>query len=250
MYGKIFESCFSGSMVGAGPTVFALWSYVISHAFESLVEINPRLVAAIIGTTPEDIEKAIKYLCDPDPESRNKAHDGSRLVHQHAFIYLMPSWETYTKIRNAEEHKIYMRGYMRDYREEAGKNKLKHVLTKVNSKQMLTMLGSSASASASDNNEEGKIASKFNKPNESELKEYASSIGFDSFDPSRFLDHYESNGWRVGKNPMKNWQAAVRTWKKTSFHIGGGSKPPFKFSKTTPEQAANYQPPTTDDPTL
>ena len=29
----------------------------------------------------------------------------------------------------------------------------------------------------------------------------------------RFVDYYESNGWKVGKNPMKDWRAAVRTWK-------------------------------------
>ncbi len=28
-----------------------------------------------------------------------------------------------------------------------------------------------------------------------------------------FLDHYEANGWKVGKNPMRDWQAAARTWK-------------------------------------
>lgn len=27
-----------------------------------------------------------------------------------------------------------------------------------------------------------------------------------------FVDHYESNGWKVGKNPMVSWRAAVRTW--------------------------------------
>lgn len=28
----------------------------------------------------------------------------------------------------------------------------------------------------------------------------------------RFFDHYESNGWMVGKNKMKNWKAAVSGW--------------------------------------
>lgn len=27
-----------------------------------------------------------------------------------------------------------------------------------------------------------------------------------------FYDYYESNGWRVGKTPMKDWQAAIRNW--------------------------------------
>jgi hypothetical protein len=30
--------------------------------------------------------------------------------------------------------------------------------------------------------------------------------------PSKFFDFYSSNGWRVGKNTMKDWKAAVRTW--------------------------------------
>ena len=29
---------------------------------------------------------------------------------------------------------------------------------------------------------------------------------------NRFINHYESNGWMVGKNRMKNWQATVRNW--------------------------------------
>ena len=33
----------------------------------------------------------------------------------------------------------------------------------------------------------------------------------------KFIDHYTSNGWKVGRNPMKDWKAAVRTWEKSSF---------------------------------
>lgn len=35
-----------------------------------------------------------------------------------------------------------------------------------------------------------------------------------SVDPEIFIDFYESNGWKVGKNPMKDWKAAVRTWER------------------------------------
>lgn len=30
--------------------------------------------------------------------------------------------------------------------------------------------------------------------------------------PEAFFAYYESNGWKVGRNPMKDWRAAVRTW--------------------------------------
>ena len=33
-------------------------------------------------------------------------------------------------------------------------------------------------------------------------------------DPHRFIAHYEAVGWKVGKNPMKDWKAAVRTWER------------------------------------
>ena len=57
---------------------------------------------------------------------------------------------------------------------------------------------------------------KFIRPTASEVNEYAKEIGFISLDGSYFLDHYESNGWLVGKNPMKDWKAAIRNWKRNS----------------------------------
>lgn len=33
-------------------------------------------------------------------------------------------------------------------------------------------------------------------------------------DPEAFVAHYQSNGWMVGKNKMKDWKAAVRTWER------------------------------------
>jgi len=43
--------------------------------------------------------------------------------------------------------------------------------------------------------------------------------------PQQFTDHYESNGWRVGKNPMRDWKAAVRTWERNGFSNGETKKP-------------------------
>lgn len=56
---------------------------------------------------------------------------------------------------------------------------------------------------------------KFIKPTPDEVNIYAKEIDF-KLDGGYFIDHYESNGWLVGKNPMKDWKAAVRTWKRNS----------------------------------
>jgi len=37
-----------------------------------------------------------------------------------------------------------------------------------------------------------------------------------SVDPQQFIDYYESNGWKVGRNAMKDWKAAIRTWEKST----------------------------------
>lgn len=38
--------------------------------------------------------------------------------------------------------------------------------------------------------------------------------------PIKFFNYYTSNGWRVGKNPMKDWKAAVRTWENNDYDNG------------------------------
>ncbi len=61
-----------------------------------------------------------------------------------------------------------------------------------------------------------KKVSAFQKPTLSELKTYMTEIGMADVS-EKWFDYYESNGWLVGKNKMKNWKAAVRTWKSNNL---------------------------------
>ena len=54
---------------------------------------------------------------------------------------------------------------------------------------------------------------RFVPPTLDEVTDYCLERG-NAVDPQRFVSFYESNGWRVGKNPMKDWRAAVRTWER------------------------------------
>lgn len=40
-------------------------------------------------------------------------------------------------------------------------------------------------------------------------------------DPQTFIDFYESKGWMVGKNKMKDWKACIRTWEKSDVKCFG-----------------------------
>ena len=61
-----------------------------------------------------------------------------------------------------------------------------------------------------DNNIGGK---KFTPPTVEEVREYCLERK-NSVDPETFINFYESKGWFVGKNKMKDWRACVRTWER------------------------------------
>ena len=58
-------------------------------------------------------------------------------------------------------------------------------------------------------------AKRFVKPTVTDIAEYCLERN-NYVDAQKFYDYYSSNGWRVGKNPMKDWKAAVRTWEKNT----------------------------------
>ena len=52
----------------------------------------------------------------------------------------------------------------------------------------------------------------FAKPSVEEIAAYATDAGSPDFNAAKFIDYYDSNGWKVGRSPMKDWRAAVRNW--------------------------------------
>ena len=54
---------------------------------------------------------------------------------------------------------------------------------------------------------------RFAPPSVDEVRAYCAEKGY-TFDPEAFVAFYESKGWKVGRNPMRSWQAACTTWQK------------------------------------
>ena len=72
---------------------------------------------------------------------------------------------------------------------------------------------------------------RFVKPTLSEIEQYCIERN-NNVNAEQFFDYYESNGWKVGKNSMKDWKAAVRTWERSEYR-----KPNYK--KNSKEDAIN-----------
>lgn len=74
---------------------------------------------------------------------------------------------------------------------------------------------------------------KFVKPSIQELEDYCKEKNY-KVDCETFINHYESNGWKVGKNSMKSWRASLGTWNKNSFDNNkksGNNKPISNFDR-------------------
>lgn len=70
---------------------------------------------------------------------------------------------------------------------------------------------------------------RFVKPTAEEILGYCAEKGYTHVDVDAFMAHYESVGWRVGKNPMVSWRAAVTGWearekKETAGREGPGTR--------------------------
>lgn len=116
-YGKIFESLYTGSMVGSGINVFALWAYVIASAKPpGTIELNPKILATVFGCTVQEIQDAIEKLCQPDPESRTREFEGRRIIPEGQFLYAVPTWGKYNSLRNEIERREQNREAARRYR--------------------------------------------------------------------------------------------------------------------------------------
>ena len=70
--------------------------------------------------------------------------------------------------------------------------------------------------------------SKFVKPSVEEIAAYCAERN-NNIDPQQFFDFYESKGWKVGNQSMKDWKAAVRTWERRE-------KPKKILPKETPSK--------------
>lgn len=72
-----------------------------------------------------------------------------------------------------------------------------------------------------NNNINNNISEKrFKPPTVDEVKAYCIERQ-NNVDAARFIDYYTANGWKVGKNTMKDWKAAVRTWERNGYSANG-----------------------------
>ena len=69
---------------------------------------------------------------------------------------------------------------------------------------------------------------KFAKPSLEEIQAFCNEHAT-TVNPVAWLAYYEANGWKVGRNPMKDWKAAVRTWEHNGYSSTKTATTEFRF---------------------
>ena len=86
-----------------------------------------------------------------------------------------------------------------------------------------------------------KRAKRFTPPSLSDVQAYCLERN-KGVDPERWYNHYTANGWMVGKNKMKDWKAAVRTWESRVERKETGFQTSNPFAEMLEEELNKYEP--------
>lgn len=175
----------------------------------------PGLAARAKVSIPE-VETALAAFTAPDPYSRTKDFEGRRIeaidggwvLLNHA-KYRAEMSEDDIRIKAAERQKRY-----RERRKSNVTVTLRNV-TGVTSDASNDMQKQKQkqNAEAIKTVPSGTVAKRFEKPTIEAMNLHCAKIGLPETESVNFFNYYESNGWRVGRNPMKSWEAALVNWK-------------------------------------
>ena len=77
---------------------------------------------------------------------------------------------------------------------------------------------------------------KFVRPTLEEVRSYCQERN-NQVDPEAFIDFYESKGWKVGNQPMKDWKSAIRTWERRE----NNKSSPSGISQQTYDKIHNHK---------
>ena len=188
---------------------------------------------------------------DADPEFRLIVHNWSK----HVPTYLKGAYEKHGKLFAD----VIAKQRAKQLQEQPAKHPAKHdalegagegatypSLAKPIQAQPSQVEVAAGTAEATAGDEQPK-PSRFSKPTQAELEAYFTLRGGDAAEAVRFLNHYDSNGWKVGKNSMKDWQAAVRNWMSNNINRPPPPKPSessAKFNPSKPVTDHGFKPPT------
>jgi len=153
----------------------------------------------------EDAAAAIEKFLQPDEYSRTRDFDGRRVEVIDGGWRLL-NYFKYREMRDEDASREAKRDYINERR------KAESLALEVT----------------------GKPHKRFKKPTLEECRLYAKKIGMSEAEAEKFMNYYESKGWKVGKNPMVSWPHAMSGWFSRQGRFSGNGQ------GNTPQREQTY----------
>ena len=232
MYNKIFHKILDSSIWLEPTPTRIVWITLLAamdqdgYAHFSALE----NLAGRARVTVDEAKAAVECFLAPDENSANPANEGRRIERVPGGYMVLNA-----HIHRQTVNRIVQREQTRErVAKHRAKSKERYtgvtgVLPRVTPRPYTEAEADTETSTVCKSDTSALTRKKFTKPTLEEVTEYC-KIRQNTINPMAFIDHYESNGWKVGKNAMKDWQAAVRTWERHQG-VGNGTHQADKRSR-------------------
>lgn len=160
-------------------------------------------LAAAARVTIEECEASLTKLVNPDPHSRTKDHEGRRIEPVDGG-WLILNYRLYRDRTSDDPNAIKVRERVRRHRE---RRQQEAPLPPAPPTRKTTEAEDRSRSSVT-------LRNVTVTPTLEEVLAYASEIHLPEAEARKHFDHYTANGWRISKNPVKDWKATLRNWQR------------------------------------
>jgi hypothetical protein len=189
---------------------------------------------------PDQADDAWAAIMAPDPDSSDRMrapeHEGRRVEEVSGGFRLL-NFEYYRGLRNDDERREQNRQAQAKFKAKVSQGKPKQAeASRDNPPKAHTEAETEADAETEAKEEGGRAQAPrarkgFEVPSIETVKLLMAKAGLPDTEAEKFLNHYESNGWRVGRNPMRSLPHAIGNWKSRWEEFRGNNRPPAQPSK-------------------
>jgi len=208
-YTKLFNSILASTIWDEDKDTKILWITMLAMSdMQGKIEASIPGLAHLARIGVPETEAGLKKLLASDPYSRTKEHDGRRIAEIDGG-WLILNRAKYREKMTADERREYRAEWMRNKRKDEREQS-------VNSREQTCTVLTQKEVEVEVEKEKSKSKAGAHAPTNPTLQQvidYCKERN-NAVNAQQWHDYYCSNGWKVGRNAMKDWKAAVRRWER------------------------------------
>lgn len=179
----LFEQIIASSIWSAPSHIRIAWITMLACCRrDGVCPMTAGGLSRLANITIDQAEEALRVLSSPDPDTLTQENDGRRIERVQTGWYLL-NWSKYRECAKKQILREQNREAQARYRSKKDDEKV--VVTSVPKPS----------------------------PTLDEVKLLAAKCGLSDLEAQKCFHYYESNGWKVGKNPMRSLASAVAGWR-------------------------------------